>query len=699
MPRYIGLDFETYGAVNLPTHGLDRYVSDLSFQALIASACERAADGRMTTMSFDFVEDRAASIRELGRLLVGAKIVAHNAGFEQRVLEWLGIRLPSSRFIDSAAVARGCGAASRLEAAAPQLLGTDKMEEGRNLIKLFSIPGKYQEDTGSPLFDARVAEEHPDEWRLFKEYCGLDAQLGLRIYEEWGHHYGPAEEAFQAITMDMNRAGWRVDVAMVEEMQRRYRENQEQALADFRASCDAAELNLNSLKQLKEWTAARGVKCVSFDEKHVERYAAAVRKKLLNEQLEKAKADGYYDVLQLLTTKQILGGSSLKKLKVILNTVGPDGRLRDQYLHVGAGQSWRTTGRSVQMQNLKRLGGEPDDVDELVDDEDSVWDNGRLAQNLRQVFTATETNGRLIVGDFSSVEARGLAWMAGEEWKLEAFRKGQDLYKVSAARQFSTAYDLVTRDQRQFGKVGELSCGYQAGPGAVQSFAAGMGVELSEAESTKVVTDWRDANPRVVEFWQVLDGMLHDVVEGRKQIARLALPDHLVLKLIAAPPPASLVHQHPDSVSVLVKVVSQADGQPLLKRFFHGCYIRGRNVCYYKPSDRKTGDLWRSHFVDPKTKQVRFYDIYGGKLAGILTQSLCRELFFRVLRQTQTWAEATENVQLVGQFHDEIVGDWKPGQLGLDEAKSTLSLIMSDPGELRSFPLAADIKDDYRYTK
>jgi hypothetical protein len=147
----------------------------------------------------------------------------------------------------------------------------------------------------------------------------------------------------------------------------------------------------------------------------------------------------------------------------------------------------------------------------------------------------------------------------------------------------------------------------------------------------------------------------------------------------------------------------------ILQRIFHGCYMRGGNVGYYKPSDRKTGDLWRNHFKDPKTKQVRFYELYGGKLAGILTQSFCRELFFEALERAHTWCKNHENVQLVGQFHDEIVVDWKVGPATgtgrftpyrLEDAKRQLETCMSTaPGFAPSFPLAADIKDDYRYTK
>jgi len=695
----VGLDFETYGAESLPKHGLARYVGDKSFQPLIGSV---SADGYK--QRFDLTYERSRQSRELRELIGPSQIVAHNAPFEQAVLAHLGLDYPSSRFIDSAVVARAAGASGHLAGAAPQLLDHDKLADGQRLIKLFSIPGAYQEASGSRLFDPQVIADHPAEWDLFGEYCDLDAELGRLIVRDYLHTLTGRELKYMAITMDMNATGWCVDVPLVEEMQRRYLENQEQALYDFRQDCDAADLNLNSLKQLKEWCAARGVKASSFDEKHVDTLLARLTKKIESGTVtDQAKLNGYLDVEALLKTKQILGGSSLKKLQVILDTAIEDTwnpgryRLKDQYLHCGAGQTLRTTGRSAQMQNLKRLKVVAD-MDELLDP-GSEWNNTRLAENLRQVFTATDVNGRLIVGDFSGVENRGLAWEAGEDWKVAAFRQGQDLYKVLASKIYGVDYDGVTKEQRQIGKVGELSCGYGAGAGAVQAFASNMGTHLEEAEAATLVRDWRAANPKIVIFWEQLDTMLHNIVEERSSVENLHLPDGFVLTMAHITTPVSLLKLHPSAVSVKLEVRDR-NGAPFLKRYFHGCYVRGRNICYYKPTERKTGDVWKNNFVDPKTKQVRFYELYGGKLAGILTQSFCRELFMQSLANVHRWCETTNGqVRLVGQFHDEIVLDWKPGTRGLEHCKTTLTTLMSDPGKVASFPLAAEIKDDYRYTK
>lgn len=704
MPELFGLDFETYSACDLRKHGLDRYVNDPSFTVLRAGVAQLDSAGHVaTTWDIDMVFNRRSFVDVMERLLdTDSLLVCHNAGFEQAVLRWLRFNLSADRFIDSAVVARALGAAGHLEAAAPQLLNVDKMAEGKDLIKLFSIPGAYQEKHDTRYFVTDVIRDHPDDWKRFGEYCVLDASLGVRIVGLNAHILPRFETAYAALTLEMNDTGWPVDVELVEEMQRRYLENQALALEHFRQNCDSAELNLNSLIQLKKWCAERGIKAKSFDEKRVASMLKRLEAKIATLPSTDPKWKGYWEVTELLRTKQILGGSSLKKLQTILDTVGKDGRLRDQYLHIGAGQSWRTTGRSVQMQNLKRLGEEIDDVGSLLDDPDCEWDNTKLAKNLRQVFTASRPDGRLIVGDFSSVESRGLAWLAGEEWKLDSYRKGEDLYKVLASRIFGTDYSTITKQQRQTGKVGELSCGYQAGPGAVQAFAENMGIEFSEAEASKLVTDWRSANPKIVNLWDRLDEGLRHVAQGTHRATELKLPDGFSLKISSQASPMSLARQHATTRTIKVEVFDTTDTL-FLVRFFHGAYFRGRDLCYYKPSDRKTGDLWRSQYVDPKTGQLRYYTLYGGKLAGILTQSFCRELFMQSLHQVQRQIQDVANVSVIGQFHDEIVLDWYPASnsLGcsLKGAKAILNSAMSDPGRATSFPLAADVKDDYRYTK
>jgi len=690
----VGLDFESYGAMSLPQYGLHRYVNNATFQPLLAAVAWHGG-GTYKSALLDLTEDYERKRGLLLELIEGNIIVAHNAGFEQAVLGSMGIHVPSSRFIDSAVLARGAGAAGKLEAGAPQLLGIDKLEAGVDLIRLFSIPGKYQEASGNMAFDQKIKAEFPEKWELFGTYCKVDAELSLQLASEFLTDVGEMENT--AVTMDMNNTGWHVDLELVEEMQRRYEANLVAVEAEFRTATGAFELNLNSSKQLIEWCTKRGVRTSSFDESHVEKLITRMEKRLASGSatLTPAKVDNYTEVLHLLRTKQALGGSSLKKLQVILDTTSEDGRLRDQYLHLGAGATFRTTGRGVQMQNLKRLSDGGSDMAELLDPT-SEWDNGELATNVRQVFTASDPAGALVVGDFSSVESRGLGWQAGEQWKLDAYAKGEDLYKVLAGVIFGIAPEQVSKEQRQIGKVGELSCGYGAGPDAVQAFASKMGVELAEHEAITLVKDWRAANQEIVRYWWELDAALHAaMVSG---YASVRLPQGGV-EITAVPAPQSLRDQvkNQDLQSLKVKLGSM--GETLtLHRVIHGVHESGRNIKYWKPSERKTGNLWVDTFVNPKTKQVQPYTVYGGKLAGLLTQSLCREVFFDSLRLVHSWADMYPNVWLVGQFHDEIVLDWVPGQVSLDFTKGALESAMTTT-TLTGFPLAAEIKHDYRYTK
>ena len=684
----IGLDFETYASTDLLKHGLDQYVNCPDFQVLLGVTATQ-----LSTLALDFVNNSNAT-EELRKMLEHKWIVAHNAGFERAVLKRIGIDLPADRFFDSAAMARAAGAAGKLEAAAPQLLGVDKLESGLELIKLFSIPGEYQ--VFSSAFDPQVITDHPDQWKLFESYCRLDAELSLRLFHATRQQIPEHEFYYNAVTMEMNSTGWPVDLDLVRNMQARYLENVEQAVHKFKRDNDADELNLNSFPQLKAWCKKRGVNARSFNEQSVQKMLDILQRKLDAMSADDAKRDGYMQVVDLLHTKQIMGGSSLKKLQTILDTVGSDGRLHDQYLHCGAGATYRTSGRGVQMQNLKRLTNE-DDV-ELLFDADTQWDNQQLASNLRQVFTSSHPEGALLVGDFSSVESRGLAWQAGEQWKLDAYAQHEDLYKVQAAHIFGIEPHDVNSSQRQIGKVAELSCGYGAGAEAVMVFAEKMGVNLDLGEAGKLVKDWRAVNLHTGEYWQELDEALHRTTGGAYPTVLLPFGK---VQFIPKAAPLSLMKQtgNDDLVSIQISVHLH-NNQRLFTRVIHGVHPAGSGLHFWKPSERKTGDLWKKTFTDPKTKRLKPYTIYGAKLSGILTQSLCREIFFQTLEKVYNWTTEHANLQLIGQFHDEIVLDWQPmaGGISQKEAEAQLLRRMSST-PLVGFPLEAVVKSGYRYIK
>jgi DNA polymerase len=712
LTQFTGWDYETYGNVNLPKRGLDCYVNGDGFEALIASI----SHPRYGEQTYDFVFDGKPALQAMTDFIHDEvsradPLVAHNAGFERAVSEFLGLPKTWEEMVwDSAVIARIQGAASHLEAAAPQLTDIEKLEVGKELIMLFSVPN---DRNGGKRFTAQQImddEELYEKWQLFKKYCENDAKASRTIAEKYMDSFGVQREAVkELLTARMNQRGWKVDLQLVREMQLRYEHNLAQIESDF--SQKFGGVNLNSTQQLVEFSKQRGIATKSFDVDHVNSLRKRVEKKLGTMGPFDKNYQEYSEVLEMLIAKQSLGGTSLKKLQTILDLVGPDGRLRNQYMHAGAGQSYRTTGKGVQMQNLKRLGSQMLTEMEDLYDEEQDFTNDQMGENLRQVFVASSEQGELIVGDFSSVEARGLAWVAGQDDVIKAFHEGKDLYKVQAAKMYNTPYDQVTKDQRQVGKIGVLSCGYGAGKVSVKNFAHGYGVELTEDEAQAVVTDWRDTNPMVPEMWYAIDDAIKAAVKSRAPV-EVKLAHKLTLVFRPTDTPKSLLAQHPGAQTISMELWHHNNaGRPIqiLERTFQGCYQRGRNVCYYKPTSRKTGDLWSGHFTDPKTKQVKFYDVYGGKLAGILIQSMCRELFFDCLEMLENAFAPYKNVKIVGQFHDEIVVDWVPRVKGFqagvmiatkEEVMATMESVMSTVSSpFHGFPLAADIKSGYRYIK
>lgn len=691
----VGMDFETWGAEPLPVVGLYNYLHGEFTPLACALVWEDYKTMTEQILVFDFVCDDMAMpnfIQTIEQIRLNTAFAAHNASFERGVLETMGLNPFGYMMVDSAVISRCLGAGSHLEAAAPQLLGIDKMEVGKGLIQKFSIPNAL---FGFKPPTKEAVEDDPD-WKLFLKYMVQDARASYRL-SKLSPFIAQKEFDNELLTAKMNHVGWKVDLNAVKEMQIRYLLNLENELARFRRQYDpAGELNLGSTPQLQRWCKARGMHSTSFDELHVEKYLNAVTKKLADPTLLQNKIDDLRAIQVMLKTKKALGGSSLKKLQVILDTIGADGRLHDQYMHCGAGQSYRTSARGAQMQNLKRL-KEIRDMDSLMLP-GSTWDNEDLASNIRQVFTATEDDGSLIVGDLASIESRGLAYLAGESWKLDAYHNKQDLYKVLAAKiYFITDWHDVTKTQRQTGKVGELSCGYGAGGSAVQDFAKGMHIDMSLDDATDLVRNWRATNPHIVDFWDILDGMLKIAVSGQ-EIGRPLFNGGLGIRFRPDTTPISLQRQHPGARTVTMELLK--DGEVYLQRTFQGCYLRGNNVCYYKPSENKNGQLWSGWYNHPKTKQKTFYNLYGGKLAGILTQSFCRELFFevllRVVRQTCSLC-----ADVVGQFHDEIVLDYYPskGHHTLGEMQAQLYDVMSHLPLFPDFPMGCEVKSDYRYTK
>ena len=709
--------FETFGTRNLKVVGLDNYINDPQFRPLIASISSFSADyDDMFDTRYDFVvnsderriltpEEQRVNMDAFSRMANSLPQVAHNAGFERAVHTRTGLCSPEMVEYDSAVIARAVGAGEHLAAAAPQLLGIDKMPDGARLIQKFSIPQK----DGYVYIDhvSDWTDEDWADWDLFGDYCDLDARLSLMIWDVWGCAIGDQEWGYEKLTQRMNTIGWPVNTDLVHAMAAQRDRNLIRIEEEFHCVFpgEGGNLNFRSTKQLREWCRERGINATSFDELHVEQLL-----KRINSRIEKLYVTGsqapriqqqlsnYTEVRYMLRVKQELGGSSLSKLDTILNLVGEDDRLRNQYMHIGAGQTFRASGRGAQLQNLKKLGPIPGDVE----DQDllEAWENDELARNIRQVFCASHPDGQIIVGDLKSVESRGLAYIAGADWKLDAYHQGKDMYMVQASSMLGIPYDHITKEQRTTGKVGELSCGYGAGDGAIARFAEKMRVAMTEEQAGEVKTTWRASNPEAVQLWRDLDDALHDVVERKMGSASFKCGPNRTwwCSLLSESTPESLLEQNPDAKTIAMTLRDET-GTLILRRWFQGCFMDGNDVCYHQPSELKGGPLWRDMWK--KDGKSGRYKLYGGKLTGILIQSFCREIFYRGLSLLDAALYDYDNVQIIGQFHDEIVVEWwpTPSGISLEDAMTIMRAAMSDRGLVPGFPLDADVHSDKRYIK
>jgi hypothetical protein len=230
-----------------------------------------------------------------------------------------------------------------------------------------------------------------------------------------------------------------------------------------------------------------------------------------------------------------------------------------------------------------------------------------------------------------------------------------------------------------------------------------MGAEITNAEAGDLVNNWRAENPAIVQFWDRLNDAMHQCIsQDVRTSVIVGARGNMVLNFSPIAPPSSLRSEFTVAEqSLLIELIS-GTGETIMSRVFHGVHEHGRNLRYFKPSKRKTGPAWVENYIDPKTGQLRYYELYGGKLAGILTQSFCREIFFDRLWAVSQWCETAPNVDLIGQFHDEIVLDWVPdghNPVSLDHTTRVLNSYMSEDSRFPDFPMAAEVGVNYRYTK
>ena len=539
------LDIETFSSVDLAKCGVYKYAASEDFEILLLAY---SVDyGPVQVVDLASGESIPCEILDA---LQNPNIIKHafNASFERVCLSfWLAQRkmLP----VDKNGIPAFLGATgwhcdmiwcaylslplSLEKAGAVLKVERQKMKEGKELIKLFCIPGK-----ASSGRIRNLPEDDPKKWELFKTYNKRDVETEIAIearlskvpvpYHIWKEY---------ALDQQINDRGVLIDMDLVKAAMKLDEQSKDGLVKEM---CSLTMLdNPNSVVQLKGWLAEKGYKVESLGKKEV----------------EKMLEDAPKEIAKVLGLRLQLAKSSIKKYQAMENYAGVDGRARGLFQFYGAVRTGRWAGRGVQLQNLRR-----NDLPDLAEARELVKSgNGEAVELLYDSIPDTlsqlvrtalipQPGMKFIVADFSAIEARVLSWLAGETWRMETFEQGGDIYCATASKMFhcNVVKHGENGELRQKGKQAELACGYGGSVGAMKAMGA-LDMGMQEEELKPLVDAWRTANPKIVEFWWEVDEAIKECVrnKGEAEVEKIGFRYQSGMLFIDLPSGRSLVYVKP----------------------------------------------------------------------------------------------------------------------------------------------------------
>lgn len=500
--RRLLIDLETYSSADITKTGAFKYAEAPDFEILLLACAWDDGPVQVIDMTDrEPVTDERTAAKAAALASVVAGItdpdtvkVAHNSAFERACLtRYLGRDLPPEEWEDTMILAAMNGLPLSLDAAGAALeLRDQKIREGTALISYFCKPCKPTIANGGRT--RNLPEHAPDKWERFKAYCKRDVEVEQAIYRRLrSFPVTDFERKVWALDARINERGVRIDTDLVAAAIAQNEAFTTRRMAEMRRLTGLE--NPNSVAQLKDWLETAGMS------------ADSLNKAAVQELKDKAADPTTRRVLEL---RQQLGKTSVTKYEAMQSAVCADGRVRGLLQYYGAGRTGRWAGRLVQVQNLPQnhLAGlslvrelvRERDLETLELCFDSVPDV--LSQLIRTAFVAGEGN-IFHVADYSAIEARVIAYLAGEKWRMDVFRSGGDIYCSSASAMFRVPVVKhgVNGHLRQKGKIAELACGYGGGVGALRAFGADK-MGLTEEEMQDIVTQWRAASPTIPRFWR-----------------------------------------------------------------------------------------------------------------------------------------------------------------------------------------------------
>ncbi|MBE6811306.1 MAG: hypothetical protein E7523_00315 [Ruminococcaceae bacterium] len=502
----IYIDLETYSSVNLTKSGVYKYVDSADFEVLLFGYSIDSAPVEVVDLAMG-EQIPTAVITALTDPNV--RKWAFNAQFERVCLSKhlglpTGIYLDPSSWYCTMVWGATLGLPLSLETVGAVLgLEKQKLKEGKDLIRYFCTPVKQKDGT----YKRHYYSDAPDKWNLFKAYNKRDVETEIGIHEKL-HKFPVSDSEWVNYHLDqkINDRGIMIDIHFVRraiDCDEQFRDTHMQ-----KARLLTNLENPNSPTQLKDWLSEQGVE--------VESLSKAAVKDLIDE------SEG--DVKDALTLRQELAKSSVKKFVAMETVVCSDNRARGLIQFYGANRTGRYAGRLVQVQNLPQ--NHLPDLElarELVrsDNFDMVEllfpsVPNVLSELIRTAFIP-KRNNRFFVADFSAIEARVIAWMAGEDWRQNVFAEGGDIYCASASEMFNVPVQKngINGHLRQKGKIAELALGYGGSVGALKAMGA-LNMGLKEEELQPLVTAWRNSNPHIVKMWWDVDRAAKECISTKK---------------------------------------------------------------------------------------------------------------------------------------------------------------------------------------
>lgn len=600
--RTLSIDIETYSDVDLSKCGVYKYASSPAFEVLLFGYAVDGGDVCVVDLACgeQIPEEVISALSD-----TSVSKWAFNAMFERVCLsnflgEWLEPEGWRCTMVWSATL----GLPLSLESAGAALgLEKQKLTEGKDLIRYFCVPCKPTKANGGR---ARNRPEHdPEKWKRFKAYNLRDVETEMQIQKRLSNF--PVPDAIweeYRLDQEINDRGIGVDMELVR-----------QAIAIDARSCERltaamrelTELeNPNSVQQMKQWLADHGLETDTLGKKAVA-------------ELIKTAPEPLREVLSL---RQQLAKSSVKKYTAMENAVCADSRAHGMFQFYGANRTGRFSGRLIQLQNLPQnhmpdlaqarvlvRSGDYEALSMLYED---IPDT--LSQLIRTAFVPQD-GSKFIVADFSAIEARVIAWFAGERWRLKVFEDGGDIYCASASQMFHVPVEKhgVNGHLRQKGKIAELALGYGGSVGALKSMGA-LEMGLAEEELQPLVDAWRGSNPMITQFWWDVDRAVKDCIKQRV--------------------PTETHGLRFDYRSAMLFITLPS----------------GRRLAYVKPriGENQFGGESVTYMGVGSTKKWERLESYGPKFVENIVQGTARDILCYAM-------QTLKNCAIVAHVHDEII--------------------------------------------